>query len=354
MKKICVIGTVGVPASYGGFETLVDKLIESNGVKFTVYCSSRHYTEKLNSYKNCQLVYVPFLKANGAMSVFYDIVSIIHALVVGHRNFLVLGVSGALIFPLLKLVPRVRLVTNIDGLEWRRSKWNKPAKFLLRFFEKIAVKFSDSIIADNDAISDYVHAEYRCSCETIAYGGDHAVDVSTLSQASMHVDQPIGKPYAFGLCRIEPENNVHIILEAFSKHGEQLIFVGNWNNSEYGKDLYKRFSNMKNMLLLDPIYCIDSLYNYRNNCLFYVHGHSAGGTNPSLVEMMHFGKLIVAYDCIFNRNTMENHGIYFDTVESLYQRLSLSIDGSDGEALLQVAKRRYMWRTVREQYINLF
>jgi glycosyltransferase involved in cell wall biosynthesis len=170
----------------------------------------------------------------------------------------------------------------------------------------------------------------------------------------MHVDQPIGKPYAFGLCRIEPENNVHIILEAFSKHGEQLIFVGNWNNSEYGKDLYKRFSNMKNILLLDPIYCIDSLYNYRNNCLFYVHGHSAGGTNPSLVEMMHFGKLIVAYDCIFNRNTMENHGIYFDTVESLYQRLSLSIDGSDGEALLQVAKRRYMWRTVREQYINLF
>ena len=159
MKKICVIGTVGVPASYGGFETLVDKLIESDGVEFTVYCSSRHYTERLDSYKNCQLVYIPFLKANGVMSVLYDMVSIIHALVVGHRNFLVLGVSGALIFPLLKLVPRVRLVTNIDGLEWRRSKWNKPAKFLLRFFEKIAVKFSDSIIADNDAISDYVQAE---------------------------------------------------------------------------------------------------------------------------------------------------------------------------------------------------
>ncbi len=350
--KIAIIGTVGVPASYGGFETLVENLIEDSTARYTVYCSGLHYSERPKEYKNAELIYIP-LSANGVQSIIYDIWSILHALFSGHKHLLILGTSGAFVLPLLRLFcPSVNIVINIDGLEWKRQKWKGFAKQFLKFSERLAVKFSSVVVADNAAIAKHIQSNYNAVCETIAYGGDHAfVDNTAVSTA----ETAIGKEaYVFALCRIEPENNVHVILEAFSTAKMNLIFVGNWQASDYGRSLVELHSSNSNIDLLDPIYDLHTLALYRAHCNVYVHGHSAGGTNPSLVEMMHFDKPIVAFDCVYNRATMEDKGLYFSSASSLSLILDDSNFGGNGSELGDIARRRYTWSVVRAQYHKLF
>ena len=158
MKKVAVIGTVGVPAKYGGFETLVENLIGeccSEDVDYTVFCSGKAYPTRLKTYKNARLEYVP-LHANGMQSIPYDIWSLIRTVGRGYDVVLILGVSGCLFLPLYRLLFRKRIVVNIDGLEHRRDKWGKWARKFLRLSERIAVKFADVVVADNKVIRDYV------------------------------------------------------------------------------------------------------------------------------------------------------------------------------------------------------
>jgi glycosyltransferase involved in cell wall biosynthesis len=350
--KIAIIGTVGVPASYGGFETLVENLIDDNTARYKVYCSGSHYSERIKVYKNARLVYLP-LSANGVQSILYDIWSILHALCSGDKHLLILGTSGAVVLPLVRLFcPSVNIIINIDGLEWKRQKWRGFARRFLKFSERLAVRFASVVVADNQAIAKHVETNYNSACETIAYGGDHAfIDKMAVPTAETAINK---KTYAFALCRIEPENNVHVILDAFSTAKLNLIFVGNWQASDYGRDLLQRYSNASNTELLDPIYDLDALAFYRKNCDVYVHGHSAGGTNPSLVEMMHFDKPIVAFDCVYNRATMEDKGLYFSSASSLSQIVNESDFRNDGAKLGDIARRRYTWSVVRAQYRKLF
>ena len=342
---IAIIGTVGVPACYGGFETLVDNLLEADRNNFSVYCSSRSYLLKSKNYKGAKLHYIA-LRANGIQSVLYDIACLVSALLKGYRKLLILGVSGAIIFPLIRLFfPRVWIVTNIDGLEWKRGKWGKCARWFLKVSERLAVKYSDVVVADNQAIAEYVIKEYGVQSIVIAYGGDHAIIGNTVCDT---------KPYALALCRIEPENNVQLILEAFSRTDDLLIFVGNWNSSKYGRSLREKYSSYLNLDLRDSEYDKEKLFKVRSECCLYIHGHSAGGTNPSLVEMMHFSKPIFAFDCPYNRASLEGKGRYFNSEDSLIECINQKIDDSEGQELLQIAQRRYTWKVVRAQYLALF
>lgn len=286
---IAIIGTVGVPASYGGFETLVDNLLDHQPehVQIVVYCSKKQYTKRPDKYKRATLKYVN-LEPNGFQSIPYDIISILDAIKQGCKTILVLGVSGALVIPLAKYFFDVKFITNIDGLEWKRDKWSKPARRYLKWSERIAVEYSDIVVADNKAISDYVMKEYSVNCETIAYGGDNAIPDEK--------PELVDKEYAFSVCRIEPENNVHLILSAFEEIKLKVKFVGNWDSSPYGLALKKKYKNSQNIEIIDPIYDVGKLFKLRSECAMYIHGHSAGGTNPSLVEMMHIGRPILCYD----------------------------------------------------------
>ena len=164
MLKIAILGTVGVPANYGGFETLAENLERYHDAaslksSLTVYCSSKSYPSREPIYLSARLKYVP-LNANGAQSIPYDIWSLLSAVWQRNNVILLLGVSGAMALPLVRLVSSARVVTNIDGIEWRREKWQGLAKRFLRFSEKIAVHFSHELISDNDAIAEYVHQAY--------------------------------------------------------------------------------------------------------------------------------------------------------------------------------------------------
>ena len=359
MKEIslAIVGIVGLPANYGGFETLTENLVKHHRAALfnssvTVYCSSKSYPFKESTYLSARLKYMPF-NANGVQSIPYDICSLLSAVWNRSDVILLLGVSGAIALPIVRLFSSARIITNIDGIEWRREKWKGLAKCYLRFSEKLAVHFSHEVIADNAAIAEYVQKTYGVNAHVIGYGGNHSVAV----ESSSVYELGLPKNYAFSVCRIEPENNIHLILEAFYKlTSNPIVIVGNWNNSVYGIALRKQYAMYEHLYMIDSIYDLSKLKSLRSGASIYIHGHSAGGTNPSLVEAMHFGKPILAFDCDFNRYTTEGNALFFKTSNTL-MTLVESLDGDVaervGDKMIEIAQRRYTWDVVAKQYFDL-
>lgn len=356
-QKISIIGTVGLPANYGGFETLVENLVSYHHAQqlqehLTVYCSSKNRQEHMEYFLSAHLAYIP-LNANGVQSILYDIISLFSAILRKQDTILLLGVSGAIALPLVRWFSSAKIITNIDGIEWKREKWRGLAKNFLKLSEKMAIKYSNEVIADNDSIADYVTQNYDITPHVIAYGGDHAVQV----EASKIPFKLPESGYGFAVCRIEPENNVHMILDAFSKIPEQsLIFVGNWQSSEYGKSLKDKYTEYNHIHLINPIYDLGLLKSLRSHAGFYLHGHSAGGTNPSLVEAMHFGIPVLAYNCNFNKCTTENQAAYFHSSEELVNLIlmeSAEKMKKNALAMRAIAERRYTWDVIAKKYFHL-
>jgi len=354
-KKIAIIGTVGVPANYGGFETLAEHLIENLGKKheITVYCSEKKYpkNERKTSYKGATLKYLP-LDANGIQSIIYDTLSIMHAIFYADV-LLILGVAGAWILPFVRFFTNKKIIISIDGIEWKRDKWNLLAKWYLFWAESLAVKYSHIDISDNESIQDYTSARYGSLSRIIEYGADHTMKIS-ITKNAIEKYPFLNNPYAFKVCRIEPENNVHLILEAFSKTNKiPLVIIGNWNKSEYGKLLKEKYLNHSNIFIIDPIYEQEKLDMIRGNASLYVHGHSAGGTNPSLVEAMYLGLPILANGVSYNRVTTENKALYFNDLESLIHQIEnfyFAKLKTIGDEMMKIAKRRYTWSNIAFKY----
>lgn len=354
-KKVAIIGTVGVPACYGGFETLAEHLIEHTAQEhdITVYCSGKKYakSERQHNYKGARLKFLPF-DANGIQSIIYDSLSILHALFYADV-ILVLGVAGAWLFPFVRLFSTLKIIVSIDGIEWKRDKWNKLAKLYLWWAESLAVKYSHIDISDNESIQDYTAIRYGSLSQIIEYGADHTIKVKMKGSDKKRYPF-LQKTYAFKVCRIEPENNVHLILEAFAEMPKYtLVIVGNWNKSEYGTKLKEKYSNISNLVLLDPIYNQSELDLLRSNATLYVHGHSAGGTNPSLVEAMYLALPIVAFGVSYNRTTTAHQALYFSDKEELKSVVSetkFSELQRIGNLMKQIADGRYTWKIIADKY----
>lgn len=356
-QKLAIIGTVGLPAAYGGFETLTEHLVKnlSDQFEITVYCSGKFYPkeEQQEEFLGAKLKYIP-LNANGLQSIPYDIISIFHAAFKADL-LLILGVSGCLVLPFVKFFTKKKFFVNIDGIEWKRNKWNKLVKQFLRYSEIFAVEAAEEIITDNKVISDYLATTYNYKSFLIEYGGDQATHVPITSKYKMQYPF-LGQPYAFTVCRIEPENNIHVILSGMSENSNlPLVIIGNWSKSAYGEELKKTYNNYAHIHLLDPIYEPEPLNTIRSNCSIYLHGHSAGGTNPSIVEAMNLGLPIIAYDVTYNRESTEHEALFFKDEEDLKGRVKqLSADDhlrkALGQKMLEIAKRRYTWEIIAKKY----
>ncbi|WP_291287478.1 DUF1972 domain-containing protein [Flavobacterium sp.] len=354
-KRIAIIGTVGLPAKYGGFETLSDHLVSNLSGKydFTVYCSKKKYKseERLQSYKGAKLHYIP-LEANGIQSIPYDSFSIVHALFTSDV-LLILGVAGAWLIPFIRLFTNKKIIISIDGIEWKRDKWSLPAKLYLWWSEMIAVKFSHIDISDNESIQNYTAIRYKTLSRVIEYGADHTLKVMP-GDADFEKYPFLKTKYAVKVCRIEPENNVHVVLEAFRIKKEMpLVFVGNWNNSHYGQKLKEKYKEDANIHLFDPIYDQREIDLIRGNATLYIHGHSAGGTNPSLVEAMYLKLPVFAFKVSYNITTTEGKAAYFSSVEDLVEKLDALSEtklANIGNEMFLIAKRRYTWKVISRLY----
>ena len=356
MAKIALVGIVGVPGRYGGFETLAEHLIlnwPNAADHFLCFCEKKSKSLEFN-FSNTKRLFLP-LRANGASSILYDLLGILIAVFNRCDVIILLGISGAFSLLFLRVIPkkyRPKIITNIDGIEWRRQKWRYWQRALLKKLERVAVLYSDIVIADNKAVQDYVMHTYGIDSQLIAYGGDHVRKRPERDSADFKCELP----YFFKVCRIEPENNIELILLAFSKvPNERLVIVGNWSNSDYGILLRKNYRKFVNIEILDPIYDLDILYNLRCSSKGFIHGHSAGGTNPSLVEAMFFKKSIFAFDCDFNRHTLRGTGNYFNSAEELVDLLNSGETTlcRAHEEILSVAEENYCWRDITASYYRL-
>jgi hypothetical protein len=357
MKKIiriAVIGTVGAPARYGGFETLVEQLairVNSETTQLVIYCQKSAYPEisigSDSRFAGHDRIFLP-IRANGLCSLLHDVVAMIHAALIARADvMLILGYSGAWAIPIMRFLrPKVRILTNIDGMEWRRGKFGVFSRFFLRFLEFLAVKFSSRVIVDNAALEYFAQKRYSITPRLIAYGGDHTVVAASSSKN-------IKRDYYLSISRIEPENNCGLILSACAAKRVSLVYIGNWQASRYGRDLRERYTS-ETLRLLDPVYDLLYLAAVRAGAVGYIHGHSVGGTNPSLVEALYHTQKIYAFDCVFNRETLSGFGAYFKSANDLFGLLECQEATNINDHQIKTLRERYQWSKVVEAYQEEF
>lgn len=323
--SIAFIGTVGVPNIYGGFEAFLEVIVPvlvQRGHRVTVTCDASRYTDRVPCWHGATRVFIG-VGANGSASVFHDMLAFCKVFA-GHRNIVVLGVSAGIFFPIFRLVCALagkRLIVNVDGIEWRRLKFSAAKRAFLRVSDMLAQVFAHRVIVDNEGLRPYLTNVGNGKASYIPYSGDHVIRLPagpTSTESGL-----------LSICRIEPENNCDMLLTAFRNLGNgRYLFVGNWGASEYGRNLRAAFENTPGLTLLDPIYDPHHLATLREGCSGYIHGHSVGGTNPSLVEMLFYDKPIAAYDCVFNRNTAGADANYFASSAALTALMHLYLSSA--------------------------
>jgi glycosyltransferase involved in cell wall biosynthesis len=357
--KVSLIGTNGIPAKYGGFETLTEYLAKYLNQDYDLYCycAKTPKEKRLLSFHNTKLIYLPF-KANGWQSMVYDALSILDS-IFKHDVLVVLGFSGVFAFP-LKFIFGKKVIFNIGGIEWQKVRGSKlTGRFevlVKKGFEWICVKSSDTIIVDNQVLYDYVKEKYNIVPILAEYGGDHAIK-EPVSLEILEKYPFLNKKYDVTVSRAQEDMNIHLIIDAYKTVPERnLVIISNWNTSDYGTALKNENHNKyENIILLDAIYDLKILNTIRGNCSIYLHTHSLCGTAPSLVEAMSLGLPVICFDVPTNRATTEEKSFYFKDVNSLINLIRM-LNSEKLENLcnnmMEISKRRYTWKRVVNIYKN--
>jgi len=312
--RIAILGTRGIPNNYGGFEQFAEYLsagLVHKGHEVTVYNPHFHPFSK-NEFNGVNIIkiYSPEAFLGGFANFIYDFLCLRDAYNRDYDIVYELGYgSSAISYFLLHLKKKKSiLITNMDGLEWKRQKWNFIVKWLTKESEKIAIRFSDIIVADNIGIQNHYRKIHNKESIFLPYGAElvEQFDSSYLSRYQVKANE-----YFLLIARLEPENNIEVIIKGYllSSTIEPLVIIGNFEN-KYGEYLIKNYRIAK-VIFLGGIYEKDVIDSLRHFSKAYFHGHSVGGTNPSLLEAMSCGCFIVAHRNEFNQSVLENNGIYF-------------------------------------------
>ncbi len=354
-KKVAIVGTNGIPAKYGGFETLAEYLTKELNAdfEFIVYCSSIYKKkDRLKTYNNSRLVYLP-LNANGIQSILYDVVTTFHAWF-SADVILVMGPAAGFILP-LNYFFRKKLIVNHGGLdEWEREKLSWFQRKYVYFSHKIAAKCATFNVADNFPLAKSLKKSFGVSAEIIEYGGDHVVK-EPVTKDLQEKYSFLNGPYDLSVSRAQIDNNLHLLLKAYTHCPHRnLVLVSNWSVSEYGINLKKEYQNKyDNIFVLDAVYDKKELDALRSNTSLYLHTHSRCGTAPSLVEAMNYNIPIISFDVETNRLTTENKCLYFSNEKELIQ----VINNLDDQTLLRIktetykiANDKFKWSIIAYKY----
>jgi glycosyltransferase involved in cell wall biosynthesis len=358
-KKLRILGIRGVPAQHGGFETFAEKLapfLVARGWQVTVYCQEDGSGESVeDEWNGVRRIRIP-VQAKGALgTVVFDWKSVLHASRTPELC-MTLGYNTALFDALLRL-RGVRNVFNMDGMEWMRAKWSRPARTWLRLNEWVACKLGDHLVADHPEIARhlerYVPAE---KITMIPYGAD-AID-----DADASVLEPLGlrqKEFFTVIARPEPENSILEIVEGFSmqQRGKLLVVLGQYDpKSPYCRAVQAAAGS--EVRFLGPIYDKRIVQALRKHCLAYVHGHQVGGTNPSLVEALGAGNPVLVHGNRFNRWVAGPSSRVFFSAADCSREISWMVQNQSALAELgERSKKRFeealTWPRVLEDYETL-
>lgn len=355
--RVAILGTRGIPNYHGGFEQFAEffaKYLVDNNHETYVYCSSLHPYKK-GIWNDINLIHQtdPENRIGTSGQFIYDLNCILDS---RSRNFDVifqLGYTSSSIWS--KLLPKgAKIITNMDGLEWKRSKYNRMVQKFLMYAEKLAVDNSDILVADSIGIQDYLKEKYSVDSKYIAYG----VNPNNTFNDEVLADYQLQKEnYNLLIARMEPENNIEVILDGYvrSKMKTKFVVVGKTDNG-FGKYLVHKFKKYSNILFLGGVYDMDKLNSLRKNSNLYFHGHSVGGTNPSLLEAMVSDTLICAHENVFNRSILGENGFYFSNETDV----SYLIKERNKEDYIDMVKRAhsmvlkmFSWQKINKEYLSL-
>jgi len=356
--RVALVGTRGVPARYGGFETCVEEVgrrLADRGHDVVVYCRTvpGDTAPPAAEHLGMRLVHLPAARKRSLETLSHSALSVGHLL--RHRTdaAIVFNAANSPLLPLLRAA-RIPVATHVDGLEWKRAKWGPTGQRYYRVAESLAVRWSDALIADAQGIASYYRQEFDADTELISYG---APLVTSGGDRLAELDLDPGG-YHLVVARFEPENHVDVIVDGYRRSGARLplIVVGAapyadaYTAQVHGlaDDRVRFLGSVWDQELLDQLYA---------NAMTYLHGHSVGGTNPSLLRALGAGAATIAYDVDFNREVLVDSGRYFTTADEV-ARLLMAAEADptatarSGRAA-RILARRYDWDDVAACYEEL-
>lgn len=359
--KIAIVGTRGIPANYGGFETFAEELstrLVERGHEVFVYCRKGNINWPQPYYKGVRLVLLPTLKHKYLDTVAHTFLSVFH--VIFTRMDIVFFCNA--INSSFMILPRLcgkKTVINVDGLEWKRQKWGRLGKFAYRTSEKIATLFANEIVSDSRGIQRYYKEKFSKNTIFIPYGADiekHAEPGEIMKKYGLEK-----RGYILHVSRLEPDNNAHILIKAYENvRGDMpLVIVG---DAPYGKPYIRKLRSTKDKRIkfLGGIYG-SGYHELQNNAFIYIHGNEVGGTNPALLEAMAHGNCVIANGVSFNKEVVGDAGVWFrhNDVTDLKNKIQHFIDNPEETNKYRVLaveriRKYYNWNDVVGDYENLF
>lgn len=357
--KIGILGTRGIPNTYGGFEQFADyfsRELVKQGHEVCVYSQSNHSFKK-SEYEGVKIIhkFCPEELLGTASQFIYDSLCILDSRYRGFDIILQLGYTSSSIF--FGLHPKNSIViTNMDGLEWKRSKYSKKVKQFLKFAEGKAVSKSDYLISDSVGIQTYLKTEYFVESEYIPYGAE-------VWEKNIHADKILqlynlkNNEYYALVARLEPENNIEMILDGFvgSKSNKEFIVIGGVTNA-FANKMKDKFTG-KSIRFVGGIYKQDDLTVIRNSSSLYFHGHTVGGTNPSLLEAMGSGCCIAAHHNEFNKAILGEDALYFENKSEVTDIINQD-HTLNKDILIQNNRKKirenYSIKVITNKYIKMF
>jgi glycosyltransferase involved in cell wall biosynthesis len=355
--RIALVGTRGVPARYGGFETCVEEVgrrLVKAGHEVVVYCRASGDGEALTEYEGMSLVHLPALRRKSLETLSHTAMSALHMMRHPVDVAIVFNAANSPFLPLLR-ARGIPVATHVDGLEWKRAKWRGAGRRYYRLAESMAVRWSDALIADAEGIASYYAAEFGADTDLLTYGAPilSAAGTDKLSEFGLRENG-----YHLVVARFEPENHVDVIVDGYRRSAAELplVVVG---AAPYADEYTRRIHSLADdrVRFLGSVWdqrLLDQLY---ANALTYEHGHSVGGTNPSLLRAMGAGTATIAFDVSFNREVLGEAGAYFADSGSLANLLEKAEGDRAETAGRACASRRrasaYDWDEVAVGYADL-
>jgi glycosyltransferase involved in cell wall biosynthesis len=356
--SIALVGTRGVPARYGGFETAVEEVgrrLAERGHRVVVYCRTTPGAEEAppGEHLGMELVQLPAARRRSLETLSHTALSVRH--LVAHRTdaAIVFNAANAPLLPALRAA-RIPVATHVDGLEWKRAKWGPVGRRYYRVAEALAVRWSDALIADAEGIAEYYRAAFDAPTTLLTYGAPLIAPGShRLAEAGL---EPGG--YHLVVARFEPENHVDVVVEGYSASDAAmpLVVVG---SAPYADEYTRRVHSLADgrVRFLGGVWDQELLDQLYANCATYVHGHSVGGTNPSLLRAIGAGAAVTAFDVDFNREVVRDSGRFFRTPQDVARELAAVEADPEGTRRAgeraRVLARRYDWDQVADGYEQL-
>ena len=358
--KIAILGTRGIPNNYGGFEQCAEYLsvgLVKRGHTVAVYSPAFHPYNK-SEYKGVKIINKksPYrIFGTSATNFIYDYLCLTDAV---KKDFDIILQLGLITSSLSIIFCRHRgkvIATNLDGLEWKRSKWNNLIQNITKKLEKYGVKYSDYLIADNRAIQEYISEEYNRQSELISYGAliPDPPEFTCLENYGIKDTQ-----YLLTIARLEPENNLELMFDGYIKSNINIPYfvVGN-HLTKYGDYLKDKYRD-KGIIFLGGVYDKNHLDNMRFFAKFYLHGHSVGGTNPALLEAMAAKAFIFSHNNKFNKSVVGKDGAYFNNCDELSYILKdtklLKLRNEYIKNNFKKIELTYTWSVIIDKYEKYF